>query len=60
MLGGEVEVDETYIGGKVRNMHRERRDRVMDGKKAGPVKRREVHRNGDAGAWRQGSRYCRS
>jgi transposase-like protein len=28
MLGGEVEVDETFIGGKARNMHRERRERV--------------------------------
>jgi transposase-like protein len=27
-LGGEVEVDETYIGGKARNMHRNRRIRA--------------------------------
>jgi transposase-like protein len=27
-LGGSVEVDETYIGGKARNMHRERRKRM--------------------------------
>ena len=27
-LGGEVEVDETYIGGKARNMHKGKRDRV--------------------------------
>ncbi len=27
-LGGEVEVDETYIGGKARNMHKEKRARV--------------------------------
>jgi transposase-like protein len=26
--GGEVEVDETYIGGKARNMHKHRRDRL--------------------------------
>jgi transposase-like protein len=26
-LGGEVEVDETYIGGKARNMHKDRRQR---------------------------------
>jgi transposase-like protein len=36
-LGGEVEVDETFIGGKARNMHKDRRDRMMGGKKAGPA-----------------------
>lgn len=30
-LGGEVEVDETFIGGKARNMHRDKRDRVITG-----------------------------
>lgn len=36
--GGEVEVDETYIGGKARNMHKDRKERVF-GKKYvhGPV-----------------------
>jgi transposase-like protein len=29
MLGGEVEVDETYIGGKARNMHKERKVRYQ-------------------------------
>jgi transposase-like protein len=29
MLGGEVEVDETYIGGKARNMHKDRKLRVQ-------------------------------
>src|ERR1017187_3392015 len=29
MLGGEVEVDETYIGGKARNMHKDRKRRVQ-------------------------------
>jgi hypothetical protein len=28
-LGGEVEVDETFIGGKARNMHKERKRRVQ-------------------------------
>jgi len=28
-LGGEVEVDETYIGGKARNMHKDRKARVQ-------------------------------
>ena len=27
-LGGEVEVDETYIGGKARNMHKDKRERA--------------------------------
>jgi transposase-like protein len=41
-LGGEVEVDETFIGGKARNMHKERRNRMFegltsDGKGAGSV-----------------------
>jgi transposase-like protein len=31
-LGGEVEVDETYIGGKARNMHKDRRDRAKTGR----------------------------
>lgn len=31
-LGGEVEVDETFIGGKARNMHKAKRERVMRGR----------------------------
>ncbi|MDP2055802.1 MAG: IS1595 family transposase [Acidobacteriota bacterium] len=31
-LGGEVEADETYIGGKARNMHYEKRKRVQRGR----------------------------
>ena len=30
-LGGEVEVDETFIGGKARNMHKSKKVRVMKG-----------------------------
>src|SRR5271167_1913792 len=29
MLGGEVEVDESFIGGKVRNMHKDRKERAQ-------------------------------
>lgn len=36
-LGGEVEIDETYIGGQARFMPRERHKRVMRGRKAGNV-----------------------
>jgi transposase-like protein len=36
-LGGEVEVDETFIGGKARNMHKARKERAMGGKKGGPA-----------------------
>jgi transposase-like protein len=30
-IDGEVEVDETFIGGKARNMHKSKRDRVIKG-----------------------------
>lgn len=36
-LGGEVEVDETYIGGRARNMHKARRERALEGKGGGSV-----------------------
>ncbi len=36
-LGGEVEVDETYIGGKARNMHKDRKERMLEGKGGGSV-----------------------
>ena len=29
-LGGEVEIDETFIGGKARNMHKDRRERALE------------------------------
>lgn len=34
-LGGKVEVDETYIGGKARNMHKERHARISKGRPFG-------------------------
>ncbi len=36
-LGGEVEVDETFIGGKARNMHKGRKQRSMGWKSGGTV-----------------------
>lgn len=30
-IGGEVEIDETYIGGKARNMHKDRKNRIIKG-----------------------------
>jgi transposase-like protein len=35
MLTGEIEVDETFIGGKARNMHKDRKRRVMNGARGG-------------------------
>src|SRR5207245_619183 len=34
-FGGEVEIDETYIGGLARNMHADRRKRVLRGRTGG-------------------------
>ncbi len=34
-MSGEVEVDETYIGGKARFMHPDRKDRMMKGRRGG-------------------------
>jgi transposase-like protein len=36
-LGGEIEVDETYIGGKARNMHADKKARKLGGKGGGVV-----------------------
>src|ERR1700687_6207231 len=36
-LSGEVEVDETFIGGKARNMHQDRKRRMLGGAKGGQV-----------------------
>src|ERR1039457_5390439 len=37
MLSGDVEVDETFIGGKAQNMHKDKKARSMKGKTGGPV-----------------------
>lgn len=42
-LNGEIEIDETFIGGKVRNMHYDRKQRVMQGKIGGPTGKVPVH-----------------
>jgi len=34
-LGGEIEIDETYVGGAARNMHPERKQRALEGKGGG-------------------------
>lgn len=34
-MSGDVEVDETYIGGKARFMHPDRKDRMMKGRRGG-------------------------
>jgi transposase-like protein len=36
-LSGRVEADETFIGGKARNMHKDRKDRVVEGRESGYV-----------------------
>ncbi len=36
-LSGEIEVDETYIGGKARNMHKDRKARMLGGAGGGQV-----------------------
>ncbi|MBV9761548.1 MAG: IS1595 family transposase [Acidobacteriaceae bacterium] len=36
-LSGQVEVDESYIGAKARNMHRDRKEKLMQGKGGGVV-----------------------
>ncbi len=51
-LGGEVEVDETFIGGKARNMHVSERKRRITGN----WNQGQDRRYGNLGAWRKGSR----
>ena len=34
-LGGQVEIDKTFRGGRARNMHKDRKLRVMQGKRGG-------------------------
>ena len=51
-LAGEVEVDETYIGGKARNMHKERKVRVQSVSKRRAVTQAVKALSRDAGTWR--------
>src|SRR5580704_3963642 len=37
MLSGDVEVDETFMGGKARNMHLDRKKKAFSGKRGGDV-----------------------
>ena len=53
-LTGEVEVDETFIGGKARNMHVAQRRRRITGTGG----KDQDCRHGRAGAWREGSYDC--
>jgi transposase-like protein len=46
MLNGEVEVDETYIGGKARNMHASRRRRGLEGGAGKTIVLGMLERNG--------------
>jgi transposase-like protein len=45
-LAGEVEVDETFIGGKARNMHKNVKARKLEGKGGGKVGKIGVGRDG--------------
>ena len=52
--GSEVEVDETFIGGKARNMHLDKRERRI----TGTGWKRQNGSHGNFGARREGSRSC--
>lgn len=41
-MSGEVEADETFIGGRSMFMHKDKRERVMKGRRGGPVGKQAV------------------
>ena len=51
---GEIEADETYIGGKARNMHKGKRARKI----TGTGDKRQNRRYGHLGTWWQGTDLC--
>ena len=52
--GGPVEVDETFIGGKARNMHKTSAHRLTRCPECALRRQGQSHRHGDAGTRRQG------
>ena len=53
-LSGEVEADETFIGGKARNMHVSKRERRITGHR----RQRQNRRNGYPKTWRRSKGFC--
>ena len=53
-IGGEIQIDETFIGGKARNKHKERKARSTEGQSGSVGK---AGRAGNVAARRQGAGY---
>lgn len=54
MMDGEIEIDESFIGGKARNMHKDRKVRAMKGKARRRRLGQQNHRHGHSGACQRG------